>query len=112
MKPSSSPARPAPIWVKQWGEDQPQLSDKYDKTKIAPPANDVFSFLRPEGSDLYDYGKLHLFTLGCAKALAKKRDKDQTTLLEMLNKVEAQQREIATLRQRLDELAAKGNVSG
>ncbi len=101
--------------VKQWGEANPKISENYDAAKLAPPVNNPFSILKgdycdPEAPDdgWYDLFKVASFGLGCAKALAKKQDEHDKTLLEMLGKVEAQQKEIADLRSQLAKLTSMG----
>ncbi len=85
--------------VKQWGERYPKL-ENYDKSKVVPPEDDIFSILRldSEGNvspnkEMLNFGQLANFALGCAKALAIKQDEQNEiigTLLERIEALEAQ----------------------
>ena len=37
--------------VKQWGETNPVITEKYDKSKIKPPTDDIFAFLRGKDAE-------------------------------------------------------------
>lgn len=104
--------------VKQWGEPNPTLPDDYDSCKTKPKSRNPFAILKgsteekeSDDSELYNFGKMNSFALGCAKALAKKLDQDEATLLEMFNKIETQQNEIDTLRSQIQQLTSTRGVN-
>jgi hypothetical protein len=72
--------------VQQWGEKQPKVPDIYDPSKKKPEGNDPFVMFRASPSDDYfNLNDLVSFSLGCAKALARKQDETSKILLQLLN---------------------------
>ncbi|MCW4003595.1 MAG: hypothetical protein NWE95_06770 [Candidatus Bathyarchaeota archaeon] len=90
--------------VKQWGEKNPTIGNDYATDKIKPPTTDPFSILKGAYDEVggtgefFNYGKMHSFTLGCVKTLAKKQDENEARFLALLNEVEALKKEISVLK--------------
>ncbi len=97
--------------VKQWGEPNPVISEKYDNSKLKPPTDDLFAFLRGKNADgtylkhdCFELSSLGSFALGCAKALAKKQDEHSAILLQLLNDKEVLETKCQLLQEQIEKL--------
>lgn len=86
--------------AKLWGEKNQTLPDDYDGTKQKPPADDPFKILKgnkenANTEEFYDAGKVNSFLMSCVKALAKKQDEHDASLLKMMNDMDALRAHVA-----------------
>jgi len=103
--------------VKQWGEPHPEVSEKYDKSKLLPPVDDVFAMLRGKDEtgkflqhDFFDLGSLVSFSLGCAKALVKRDEEKSNAMHAFYDSVEVHDAKIVELENKIAELQKQLNI--
>jgi hypothetical protein len=87
-------------------KQHPITNQEYTEEVIDPSS---LSFLQDENG-FYDPARNIGFLLGCSKALAKKEDEQDGTLLQLLEKIEAQQKDIENLRLQIQQLTNNGDV--
>jgi hypothetical protein len=94
--------------VKQWGEKSPKIPEDYDKTKMKPNEQDVFSILRAkddngnlESGNDYDLTQMANFALCCTKVLAKKQDSHEETISAMYSEIELLREKVSQLETRI-----------
>jgi hypothetical protein len=76
--------------------------------KVIDPVS--ISFLQDENG-FYDPSRSIGFVLGCSKALAKKDDEQDDTLIQILDKIESQQKTIEDIALKVQELISNGGAS-